>query len=411
MSAFHLYSSTSIVQHPPVGRWVTLSAIMVALCLSGCGMLKKKPSKPSVAANTAQMEEGITVQADGTTVWQREKSRWVQTTWEDLPGWQQDQPAQAWPALWQSCQRPTADWRSVCQRVRVLGASWGEQVGDATVQMWLQAHLTPWRIESNEAQATGLLTGYFEPIVEARRLPDARFRTPLYRPPADLGQRKPWYSRAEIDTQPQAVMALQGRALAHVADPLDALLIQVQGSTRLRLVDELLPDGQPRTVRLAYAGHNDHPYQSVARWLVDQGEMTLSQASWPAIKAWAAANPARVNQMLQANPRVVFFKEEALLNAAQGPKGAQGVPLTPQRSIAVDKDSMPYGTLVWLDSSSPLGGAPLQRLVVAQDTGSAIVGAVRADYFWGWGDEALAQAGRTKQPLRMWALWPIQYVL
>jgi membrane-bound lytic murein transglycosylase A len=381
---------------------------MVAMCLSGCGMLKKKPSRPAVTTSTAQVDEGITVQADGTTVWQRSKSRWVQTTWEALPGWQQDQPSQAWSALWQSCQRPTPDWRAMCQRVRVLGAGWGMQVGDATVQMWLQAHLTPWRIESNDGEATGLLTGYFEPIVEARRQPDARFRSPLYRPPADLGQRKPWYSRADMDNLPQAMAALQGRALAYVADPLDALLIQVQGSTRLRMLDDIQADGQPRMTRLAFAGHNDHPYQSVARWLVDQGEMSMNQASWPAIKAWANANPARVSQMLQANPRVVFFKEEALVRTDQGPNGAQGVPLTPQRSIAVDKDSMPYGSLVWLDSSSPLGTTPLQRLVVAQDTGSAIVGAIRADYFWGWGDEALAQAGRTKQPLRMWVLWPLQ---
>jgi membrane-bound lytic murein transglycosylase A len=217
-----------------------------------------------------------------------------------------------------------------------------------------------------------------------------------------------------MDALPQALAALQGRALAYVADPLDALLIQVQGSTRLRLLDDITPDGQPRWVRLAFAGHNDHPYRSVARWLVDQGALTMNQASWPAIKTWAAANPQRVSELMQANPRVVFFKEEPLLRPDMGPNGAQAVPLTPQRAIAIDKDTMPYGTLVWLDSTAPqawqpgqaITPTPLQRLVVAQDTGSAIVGAVRADYFWGWGDDALAQAGRTKQPLRMWALWP-----
>lgn len=354
---------------------------------------------------------------DGSTVWNRGKARWVQTTWAALPGWPQDQTRQAWPALWQSCQRPSPDWRTVCQRVRVLGANWSEQASDSTVQTFLQAHVTPWRIESSEGDPVGLMTGYFEPLVDARRQPDVRFRTPLYRPPADLAQRKPYYTRAEMDSLPQALASLQGLAVAYVADPLDALLIQVQGSARLRLQDDLTPDGQPRVVRLAFAGHNDQPYRSVARWLVDQGALTLNQASWPAIKSWAAANPQRVPEMLQANPRVVFFKEEALTRTDVGPAGAQGVPLTPQRAIAIDKDTMPYGTLVWLDTtapqawqsaqaSTPATPMPLQRLVVAQDTGSAIVGAVRADYFWGWGDEALAQAGRTKQPLRMWALWP-----
>ncbi len=387
------------------------------MALAGCSTFQLGTSKPPAKPITIQTPKDITVMPDGSSVWNRGKARWVQTTWAALPGWPQDQFRQVWPALWQSCQRPSTDWRMVCQRVRVLGANWSDQASDSTVQTFLQAHVTPWRIESSEGDPLGLMTGYFEPLVEARRQPDARFRTPLYRPPADLALRKPYYTRAEMDSLPQALAALQGLAVAYVADPLDALLIQVQGSTRLRMMDDLTPDGQPRMVRLAFAGHNDQPYRSVARWLVDQEAFSLNQASWPAIKTWAAANPLRVTEMLQANPRVVFFKEEALTRPEMGPAGAQGVPLTPQRAIAIDKDTMPYGTLVWIDSTVPQpwqpGAAntaatpvPLQRLVVAQDTGSAIVGAVRADYFWGWGDEALAQAGRTKQPLRMWALWP-----
>jgi membrane-bound lytic murein transglycosylase A len=199
----------------------------------------------------------------------------------------------------------------------------------------------------------------------------------------------------------------------HVADPLDALLVQVQGSTRVKLLDELDAQGNPKVLRLAFAGHNDQPYQSVARWLVDQGAFPLEQASWGSIKAWAQLNPQRVPEMLRANPRVVFFREEPLAQPEAGPLGAQGLPLTPGRSVAVDKDTMPYGTLLWLDSTEPqpwsaTPPAPkaMQRLVVAQDTGGAITGPVRADFFWGWGDEALLQAGRTKQPLRLWALWP-----
>lgn len=311
--------------------------------------------------------------------------------------------SEAWPALWRSCQRPTADWKNICQEVNRLGQDWGTRAGDEMVRQWMQVKLQPWRIESLMGDDTGLLTGYVEPLIDARRHPDALFKTPLHAKPSDLSIRKPYYTRAELDDTPAGQAALAGRELVYVADPLDALLVQVQGSTRVRLLDETGPDGQPRLMRLAFAGHNSQPYQSVARWLVDQGQITLNQASWQGIKAWAARNPTRVKEMLQANPRVVFFQEQALPDPTEGPNGAQGVPLTPGRSIAVDRKLMSYGTPVWLESP---GAHPLQRLVMAQDTGAAIIGAVRADYFWGWGDEALASAGTTKQTLRLWALWP-----
>ena len=182
---------------------------------------------------------------------------------------------------------------------------------------------------------------------------------------------------------------------------MDALLLQIQGSGRIRLRGV---DGNAQgVIRLAYSGTNDQPYKSVGRWLLDQG--ALRDASWPAIKAWTLANPAKVQAMLWSNPRVVFFREEAADgDPGAGPRGAQGVPLTPGRSIAVDPGSIPYGTPVWLSSSGPL--VNLNRLVLAQDTGSAIVGAVRADYFAGPGDEAGELAGRLKQLLQLWVLWP-----
>ena len=162
-----------------------------------------------------------------------------------------------------------------------------------------------------------------------------------------------------------------------------------------------------RQVRLAYAAHNGQPYQSVGRWLLDQG--AIREASWSSIKAWAAQNPQRLNEMLWANPRTVFFREEALgdFDARFGPRGAQGVPLTPGRSIAVDPQSIPYGTPVWLATQGPTLNTA--RLVMAQDTGGAIVGAVRADLFTGWGDsqgDAYLLAAALKQPLQMWVLWP-----
>ena len=271
------------------------------------------------------------------------------------------------------------------------------------MRQWLQQHLRPYRIEADNGNRSGLITGYFEPLIEASRQRKGAMRFPLHTPPADLALRRPYWTRQQMETVPAAQASLRGKEIAYVADPLDALLLQIQGSGRLRVTE---PNGQIKLVRLAFAGHNNQPYQSVGRWLLDQGELQANQASWQGIKDWAKQNPKRVNEMIWVNPRVVFFKEEPLTDPQQGPRGAQGVALTPGRSIAVDRSVMPYGTPVWLDTTEPLSSTPLQRLVVAQDTGSAIVGAVRADYFWGWGDDALAQAGRMKQQLRYWVLWP-----
>ena len=387
----------------------TTSAIIAGI-MAGCSSAPIRQAQGAPESAVASiLSDGVL----GPVTWDRGKARWVLSRWEALPGWGGDRVGEVWPALWRSCQRPTMDWQGVCAAVRVRGANWAREAGEEAVRAWLQAQLQPWQVTALDGQPTGLMTGYFEPMIDARRQPDGVFQTPLLRPPADLGTRKPYYTRAEMDTLPQAKAAATGRELVYVADPLDALLAQVQGSTRVRLLDEPTSQGQPKVVRLAFAGHNDQPYQSVARWLVEQGAFSLEQASWGAIKAWAGLNPQRVPEMLRANPRMVFFKEEPLLQPEAGPLGAQGVPLTPGRSVAVDKEVLPYGSLIWLDATEPQPWSPIppspkafQRLVVAQDTGSAITGAVRIDYFWGWGDEALVQAGRTKQPLSMWVLWP-----
>ena len=324
------------------------------------------------------------------------KSRWQPVRWTELPGFGQDALHEAWNAWLKSCERPGPAFAAICPEVRRLSIAQGDEQ-----RAWMMRRLQPYRVESLQGPVEGLLTGYYEPMLEASRLRTATHRTPLYRPPGNLADRKPWFTRQEIDTLPEARAALRGHEIAYVADPLDALVLQVQGSGRVRIAE---PDGRAQTVRLAYAASNEHPYRSVGSWLLQQG--AVRDASWPGIKAWAARNPQRVNEMLWSNPRTVFFREEPLggLDAALGPRGAQGVALTPGRSIAVDKDSIPYGTPVWLVSAGSV--ASLQRLVLAQDTGGAIVGAVRADYFTGWGTQAGELAGRLKQPLRLWVLWP-----
>ncbi|NBD21708.1 transglycosylase [Aquabacterium fontiphilum] len=394
-------------------RFAGLAAMLAIVgMLHGCGSMMPPPPPPELPRTAPAPVPAPAPSASSTTV-QRPKSQWVAVDWQDLPGWDIDAAGDWWPALHRGCVRPAAAWQGLCAEVRRLGSDWGAKVGDGFVRQWLQSQLRPWRVVGLEGQPTGLLTGYFEPLLDGRRQPGGRHIHPLYRAPADLQTRRPHYTRAEVETLPEARAAVLGREIVYLADPLDVLLIQVQGSGRIRLLDEPDARGQPRVVRMAFGGHNDQPYVSVARWLVDQGAFTLEQASWQAIRAWADQNPGRVAEMMRANPRMVYFREEALTDPEAGPSGAQGVPLTPTRSIAVDRDSIPLGTPVWLDSTLPQpwtavaqAPRPLRRLVMAQDTGGAILGAVRADFFWGWGDDALASAGRTKQPLAMWALWP-----
>jgi len=324
------------------------------------------------------------------------KSRWVPVPWSDLPGLDNDAVQEAWPAWLQSCTRPSPAWVALCPEIRQLASA------SAPLQrQWIRQKLQAYRVESPTPGDKGLLTAYYEPVLNAQRQARAGFNVPLYGLPAQIHTRKPWYTRQEMETLPAARAALRGKELVYLADPVDAMVLHIQGSGLINVTE---PDGHQRLVRLAFAGTNDQPYKSIGRWLLDQ--QLIRDASWPGIKAWIDRNPSRVRELLWQNPRVVFFKEEArpVGVVPPGPKGAQGVPLTAGRSIAVDRGSIPYGTPVWLQSNGPQTN--LDRLVLAQDTGTAIVGAVRADYYAGSGAEAGEWAGRVKQPLQLWALWP-----
>ena len=366
-----------------------LQLLVIVGMLASCASRAPLPTAPP----PAPVPPDNTVRADAIT---HPKSRWVPVPWSELPGWNADTLYDAWNAWIRSCEKPAAGFAALCADVRRLSiASEGEQ------RAWMVERLQPYRVESLDGAAEGLLTSYYEPVMVAARKPGNGYNVPLYRTPASLGSRKPWYTRQQIDTLPQVRAELQGREIAWLADPVEAMALHIQGSGRLRITEA---DGSQNTVRVAFAGTNDQPYKSIGTWLLQQG--ATRDASWPGIRDWLTANPQRQNELLWQNPRYVFFREEALTgsDAAFGPRGAQGVALTPGRSIAVDRQSIPYGTPVWLATPGPT--ASLQRLVLAQDTGSAILGAVRADYFAGWGAEAGELAGRLKQTLRLWVLWP-----
>jgi membrane-bound lytic murein transglycosylase A len=319
-------------------------------------------------------------------------------SWSELPGFESDNLNEAWVAWLQSCTRAPANTSKTCQDVKRLD---GQSV--SAQRTWLTQNFQPYRVESfsGATPATGMLTAYYEPIFEANRTPKPGYSVPLYGLPNNFKSRSPWYTREEISKLPAAQAALKGKEIAYIADPVDAMVLHIQGSGRLWVTEN---NGNRKQIRLAFAGTNDHPYQSIGRWLLDQ--KLTKDATWPGIKSWIAQNPRRTQELLAQNPRFVFFKEEALngAEALLGPKGAQGVPLTPGRSIAVDPGSIPYGTPVWLSSQG--AQVSLQRMVLAQDTGSAIVGAVRADYFVGSGDAAGDMAGRLKQDMKAWVLLP-----
>lgn len=378
--------------------WVGSCAVLLAVALSGCAtspgpsIARAPVSKPAAAsvpaATTAAAPAGPTLT--------QAQARWVAADWAELPGWQDDRLFEAWNAWLKSCEKPQAPYAALCAQVRGLSIA-----SEAEQRQWLVERFQPYRVESLQGDSRGLLTAYYEPLLEGSRLPTAAMGVAVYALPAGISARKPWYTRQEMDTLPQAQAALAGKAILYLADPVDVLSLQIQGSGRVRVTEA---NGTVRLVRLAYAGSNEQPYRSVGRWLLDQG--LIKDASWPGIRAWLAQNPQRQQELLWSNPRVVFFKEEPLSDwdAGFGPRGAQGVALTPGRSIAVDPGAIPYGTPVWIASEGPMQS--LQKLVLAQDTGSAITGAVRADYFVGWGGEAGALAGRLRQSLQMWILWP-----
>lgn len=338
------------------------------------------------------------------------------TAFTALPGWDNDDLREAWPAFMASCdvlvKKP--DWKEPCNVAREVDAS-----SKKAVRVFFEAFFTPYQVFNVDGSDDGLITGYYEPLLHGARKRGGPFQTPLYRAPDDLltvdlaglypqlkGMRLrgrlvgnkviPYPSRSEM----AQANAFVGKELLWVDDPIEAFFLQVQGSGRVQLVDS------GETVRVAYADQNGHPYKSIGRYLVDKGELTLDQASAQNIKAWFVSHPKRQQELLNANPSYVFFKEEKLIDPRKGPKGAFGVPLTPQRSIAVDPQFIPLGAPVFLATTYPVSAAPLQRLVMAQDTGGAIRNAVRADFFWGFGAEAGEKAGKMKQRGIMWLLLP-----
>jgi membrane-bound lytic murein transglycosylase A len=350
---------------------------------------------------------------------------------DDLPGWTDDAHGAALRALLRSCAAITrapaekqmgagglgilaADWREPCDSAETIPA------GDtAAARSYFETWFRPFSAEGVKGR-DGLFTGYFEIEIRGARERNGQFATPIYRLPGDrvsvnLGEfqsdlkgrrlvgrlegRKlvPYHSRDAIQDG-----ALDGRELEllWIDDPVDVFMLHVQGSGRV-----VLSDGS--VIRVGFAGHNGHDYASIGRALIERKELEQGKADWPAIRGWIENNPDKAAALFAVNPRYVFFQALDGLPAEAGPLGAQGVPLTPERSLAVDPHYVPLGLPVWLDTVWPNEpDRPLRRLFVAQDTGGAIKGVVRGDVFWGYGAPALALAGKMRSKGRYYLLLP-----
>lgn len=357
----------------------------------------------SFAALLASCASSPEYQATSNSTYMSSAARLQLVSWSSLPGWQEDDLTQVWPAWQKSCQglmrrnSNNLDWRTACQASSKVD---GRDV--LAIRRYFELHMKVMEIShasgASAGSSLGLITGYYEPYLRGSRLRGGVYQTPIHRYPEAWKKRK----SEELPTRAQLLSSgqLNGQEILWVDDPVAAAFMHIQGSGRVRMDDG-------RVVRLGFAGTNDQKFQSFAQWLLDRKEITRASASMQGIQAWAKKNPGRVQEMLNANPRYVFFRELPFSDDPNaGPLGALGVPLTAERSIAIDTKSLPLGAPIYLASTYPLTDKPLRRLMVAQDTGTAIVGAVRADFYWGTGDRAGDYAGRMKQQGRMWLLLP-----
>ena len=331
-------------------------------------------------------------------------------TWDDLPK-VSDSDLQAGFAAWRSaCQRLAKDpiWGATCAGAQSVDTS------PAAIRAFLQAQLQVYGLRSAEKGEHGLITGYYEPVYSGSLNADAQHPVPVYGVPTDMisvqldslypelkGKRlrgrldgqvlRPYDDAATIQRQ-----GINAPVVAWMRDPMDLQFLQIQGSGRLQL-------DSGRQLRVGYADQNGHPYRPVGRWLVEQGLLKKEEVSMGRIREWAVANPQRVPELLASNPSYVFFSLRPDSN--EGPRGSLNVPLTAGYSVAIDRKVIPLGSLLWLSTTRP-DGSPVVRPVAAQDTGGAIAGEVRADLFWGTGDEAGELAGNMKQEGQVWLLWP-----
>ena len=344
--------------------------------------------------------------------------------WEDVDGLLEDDLSEAWSAWIQSCNtlKNKPQWQSACNAAKLLS-----KPNSASIIEYLTTQFDVYSATNLDGSNTGLVTGYYEPLLQGSRKQSAQYPYPLYKQPNDIvtveladiypelkykrirgklvetkqGGKKliPYMTRAEIEANPSP---LAGNEIVWINDIIDVFFLQIQGSGLVNL-------DNGKQMHVGYADQNGHPYNSIGRLLIERGELTADQASMQGIKNWARNNVDKLHDLLNSNPSYVFFRE--LPANLPGPLGALGVPITTERSVAVDPKYVPLGAPIFLSTTQPNSAKPLKRLMMAQDSGGAIKGGVRADYFWGAGENAGKQAGAMKQSGKIWVFLPKGFVL
>ena len=313
-------------------------------------------------------------------------------------------------------------WQKACTAAIQLNSQTAGKPSDNEVSAYFKQYFTVYKTTNLDGTETGTITGYYEPLLNGSRTKSAKYPYPLYAPPNDLitveldsiypelkykrvrgrlvgNKLVPYYNRAEIETEASPI---KGRELFYIDDIIDAFFLQIQGSGLVQL-------DSGEQVHVGYADQNGQTYNSIGRLLVERGELTLDKASMQGIKNWARNNMGKLRELLNNNPSYVFFRE--LPAGLPGPLGALGVPILGEHVVAVDPKFVPLGAPVFLSTTEPNSTKPLKRLMMAQDTGGAIKGGVRADFFWGAGNEAGAKAGAMKQTGKIWVLLPKEFLL
>ncbi|MBL6685634.1 MAG: MltA domain-containing protein [Methylophilaceae bacterium] len=400
--------------------------ILLALALNSCGQLNLEmtdcecETEPLVVAKEeaekceAYPEEPV-VEKDIVPY-----STLVQVDWTEItPMLDKDYLSLSWTAWLRGCQAliNRDDWEDVCLKASSLSSPSDDEVKD-----YFYTNFNLYQAKQSDDSTEGLVTGYYQPVLEGSRVKTKKFRIPLYAPPSDLitvdlsevypdlrymrlrgrvegDKLVPYLTREEIAKQGYP---LQGNELLWVKDPVEAFFLEIQGSGVIAF-----EDGE--RIQVGYANQNGHPYRSMGRALIQEGELSRHKVSMQSIKAWAKKNPKKLQKFLNANPSVVFFRE--LEPGLPGPIGALGIPITAERSVAVDRKYIPLGAPIFLSTTWPNSSKPLNQLMMAQDTGGAIGGGVRVDFYWGQGDKAGQQAGRMKQDGKVWVLLPKTFKL
>jgi len=399
---------------------LSFPVFLLFLILTACStettppeITREEPSEPIISAPDSSEKINKTDKSDVADT-ASTLSTHIATDWSALTNWTHDDLLPAWQAFLQSCTVLGKQllWQETCSIAASI-----QQTDNTNLRKFFETYLVPYQVIDDQGHDEGLITGYYEPLLQGSRTPSKHFRYPLYKAPDELliidlgdtypelkdlrlrgridGRRVvPYYSRADIMNNPEK---LTGNELVWVDDEVELFFLQIQGSGRI-----MLDDGE--ILRIGYAEQNGYPYKSIGKLLVQQGELPLEKASMQGIKLWGQQNPDKLNALLQQNPRYVFFRE--LPADLSGPIGAMGIPLTAGRSIAIDPRSIPQGVPVFLATTWPNSNKPLNRLMIAQDVGGAIKGGIRADFFWGFGQEAGNLAGKMKQRVKMWILMP-----